>query len=113
MTKEELLDTILSMSVGYEGAASKIESRPSDWVTNTPKELCEAFTMADAFREFSKGLVALAEEVRKSPDLETDIVRAAVQFIQALQKPGAGVLLTQALATLRTSVAKLTQEPHP
>jgi hypothetical protein len=87
-------------------------------VTDTPKELCEAFTMADAFREFSKGLVALAEEARKSPDPETDIVEAAVQFIQALREidetedhPWNSSVAISALSTLRTSVAKLTQEP--
>lgn len=65
MTKEEILDTMRSMALGYESAAAKIEDNPASWITERSRECCEAFAMADSFREFSKALTALAEEALK------------------------------------------------
>jgi len=72
MTKEELLDTLKSMAVGYEGAAAKIERDPKPWVTEQPRDRCEAFAMADSYREFSHALIALAEEAEKEAEGEDD-----------------------------------------
>ena len=72
MTKEELLDTLRSMAVGYEGAAAKIERDPKPWVTERSRECCEAFAMSDSYREFSHALIALAEEAEKEDPVPED-----------------------------------------
>ena len=74
MTKEELLDAIHGMSVGYSGAAERMIQNPSFWVTEEPRSTCEAEAMAACYREFSDALLALAEEVNREYEEDEDDV---------------------------------------